>query len=117
MIRILKVLNTAIILLVAITHSSLAQDVLYSRSQGYTVNSMEKKYKIRRGDTLYRIIKNRLKLVSNVKSVAEKIVKNNPKSFPTGNKDFMLSGTNLRLTMNKKYENRMRNRDEIFFVK
>ena len=117
MIKTLKFFNILMIISLAFTLSLHAQDVLYSRSQGYTESSMEKKYKIRRGDTLYRIIRSKLKTVNDIRSVAERIVKNNPKSFPTGNKNLMLSGTHLRLIMNETDQNRMRNRNEIFFIK
>ena len=46
MIKTLKFFNISMIISLAFTLSLHAQDVLYSRSQGYTESSMEKKYKI-----------------------------------------------------------------------
>ncbi|MEK9684939.1 MAG: hypothetical protein VW226_10345 [Rhodospirillaceae bacterium] len=97
--------------------TALAEEILYSRSHGYTLKMNGEQYKVRKGDTLFRIIRQKLNINKDLKTVAQEIVLKNPKSFPTKNRNFMLSGTTLDLTDVTGSENHMRNRNEIFFIR
>ena len=74
-----------------------ADSILYSRSHGHTIKSNNDSYKVKKGDTLYRIIRRELNVRENINNIAMKIVSQNPGSFPTRNKNLMLSGTFLNL--------------------
>ena len=94
-----------------------ADEILYSRSHGYTIESNNDSYKVKKGDTLYRIIRRELNVRENVNNIAVKIVSQNPGSFPTRNKNFMLSGTSLDLSNLGETHSPMRNRNEIFSIR
>ena len=94
-----------------------AEEVLYSRSHGYTMERNTDSYKVKKGDTLYRIIRRELNVRKNVNDIAMKIVSQNPGSFPTRNKNLMLSGTSLDLNNLGETNNPTRNRNEIFFIR
>ena len=94
-----------------------ADEILYSRSLGYTMESNNDSYKVKKGDTLYHIIRRELKVRKNVNNIAMKIVSQNPGSFPTRNKNFMLSGTLLDLKNMGEAHSPTRNRNEIYFIR
>ena len=94
-----------------------ADKILYSRSHGYTIESNNDSYKVKKGDTLYRIIRRELNVRKNVNNIAMKIVNQNPGSFPTGNKNLMLSGTFLDLNNLGETQSPMRNRSEFFSIR
>ena len=94
-----------------------ADKILYSRSHGYTIESNNDRYKVKKGDTLYRIIRRELDVRENINNIAMKIVSQNPGSFPTGNKNLMLSGTFLDLNNLGESQSPMRNRNEIFSIR
>ena len=103
--------------LTAFSGALAAQEILYSRSHGYTMGNSSNQYKVKKGDTLYRIIRKQLKIGKNMRGVAEKIVTQNPRSFPTKNKNFMLSGTLLNLQNVSQTEMHTRQRNELFFIR
>ena len=94
-----------------------ADEILYSRSHGYTIESNSDSYKVKKGDTLYRIIRRELNVRENVNNIALKIVSQNPGSFPTKNKNLMLSGTFLDLNNLGETQSPMKNRNEIFSIR
>ena len=94
-----------------------ADEILYSRSHSYTIESNNDSYKVKKGDTLYRIIRRELNVRENVNNIAVKVVSQNPGSFPTRNKNFMLSGTFLNLNNLGETQSPMRNRNEIFSIR
>ena len=94
-----------------------ADKVLYSRSHGYTMKSNNDSYRVKKGDTLYRIIRRELNVGKNLNNIAMKIISQNPRSFPTKNKNLMLSGTFLDLKNLAETQSTTRNRNEIFFIR
>ena len=112
-------LVTLTLIFVSFSHFNIssAGEVLYSRSQGYTVESKNDSYKVKKGDTLYRIIRRELNVRKNINNIAMKIVSQNPESFPTRNKNLMLSGTFLNLKNLEKTQSATRNRNEIFLIR
>ena len=114
-----KKVTALFIILVSLSQFNVsnAEDVLYSRSNGYTMEQNYESYKIKKGETLNRIIRRELKLQKNLNNVAIKIVRQNPRSFPTRDKNFMLSGTTLNLSNLGSAETPLRNRNEIFSIR
>ena len=112
-------LTTVTLIFATLSHVNVsnADEILYSRSHGYTIESNNDSYKVKKGDTLYRIIRRKLNVRKNVNNIAVKIVSQNPGSFPTRNKNFMLSGTFLDLNNLGETHNPIRNRNEIFSIR
>lgn len=112
-------LTTVTLIFVTLSHVNVsnADEILYSRSHGYTIESNNNSYKVKKGDTLYRIIRRKLNVRKNVNNIAVKIVSQNPGSFPTRNKNFMLSGTFLDLNNLGATHSPIRNRNEIFSIR
>ena len=112
-------LTTVTLIFVTLSHVNVsnADEILYSRSHGYTIESNNNSYKVKKGDTLYRIIRRKLNVRKNVNNIAVKIVSQNPGSFPTRNKNFMLSGTFLDFNNLGETQSPMRNRSEFFSIR